>query len=590
MMLAATMLTAASCTDFSDYNDVPVDAVSEANQTIWQNILQEPSLTNFATLVRQAGFDTELDNTRAYTVWAPVDGSFDMAQFQGLSQADLLNQFVKNHVAEFGHVASGEVDERVHTLNSKSFWFKGDGSYTFDGLRITRPNIPGTNGVMHLLGGAAPFYPNLYEFMMTGEGFDSLQHHFKHYEVTTLDLQNSVKGPMVDGIQTYIDSVVITNNMLTRQLSISMEKEDSSYTVLFPTDAAFDELYGRISKLYNYIETTKVQDVENFQNANGTGVNPKTKTVNILTLKDHIVRATITRNLAYSNNDAYNQWITDPTAVYTDTLRSTTRTKLSNPKAILDDHMVGSPIELSNGYARIVDSLAFLSWETYNPQINVNPINYIANAFSAKLHRYALADSLIETVFGPEPGFDSYSYLRVEPNGERTIPTFFVSLPNVKSTTYNIYCVFLPSVLFGEERPNALNFQLNYCLANGNLATYNFSKTNAETFLSTGKMPNQPTTQNMNTAFLNDPQKTDTVFIGQFTFPVAYHGLSATIDDNDMVNPNNYNGSVEYAPNIKVTSPINGFNNTQLATYTRDVRIAAIILKPVELDEFEKQQ
>jgi len=29
------------------------------------------------------------------------------------------------------------------------------------------------------------------------------------------------------------------------------------------------------------------------------------------------------------------------------------------------------------------------------------------------------------------------------------------------------------------------------------------------------------------------------------------------------------------------------FNSTQLATYSRDVRIAAILLRPVELDEFE---
>jgi hypothetical protein len=29
------------------------------------------------------------------------------------------------------------------------------------------------------------------------------------------------------------------------------------------------------------------------------------------------------------------------------------------------------------------------------------------------------------------------------------------------------------------------------------------------------------------------------------------------------------------------------FNNTQLSTYSRDVHIAAILMRPVELEEFE---
>ena len=38
-MLAATMLTAASCSDYDDYNTVPTDAQAGANQTLWENIV-----------------------------------------------------------------------------------------------------------------------------------------------------------------------------------------------------------------------------------------------------------------------------------------------------------------------------------------------------------------------------------------------------------------------------------------------------------------------------------------------------------------------------------------------------------------------
>ena len=172
--------------------------------------------------------------------------------------------------------------------------------------------------------------------------------------------------------------------------------------------------------------------------------------------------------------------------------------------------------------------------------------------------------------------------------------TIFISLPDVKSTTYNIYAVFLPSAwreLGNDVRPNILNFQLNYCKSNGNLDNYLFSKANADAFLSTGKMPDQPKKLDMNTGFVNDPAKTDTVFIGQFTFPVAYHGLKAEIDEEtDLLKTRTISGNVDVAPNIMITTPVNTFNNTHLSTYTRDVRLAAIILKPVELEEFEKQK
>jgi hypothetical protein len=88
--------------------------------------------------------------------------------------------------------------------------------------------------------------------------------------------------------------------------------------------------------------------------------------------------------------------------------------------------------------------------------------------------------------------------------------------------------------------------------------------------LTGGPLPKLATKVDASTAFLNDPMKTDTIFIGRFTFPVNYRGLGE-----------------DYYPSIRISSPINVFNKTQLETYSRDIRIAAILLRPVELEEFE---
>ncbi len=569
--MAASMLAASSCTDYSDYNEAPVDGVASANQTLWENILQRQDLSNFRTLVQQAGFDTELANSRAYTVWAPVDGSFDMTEFQGLSKEDLLKQFVKNHVADYSHQASGTIDERVHTLNEKSYSFTGNGSYTFGGLEVKQANLPGTNGLMHLVNGAVHFYPNLYEYLSVGADLDSLRDHVRRYEVNVLDQDKSVKGPMVNGIQTYIDSVMITYNTLTRQLNASIENEDSSYTVLLPTNKAFMGMYNKVQSNFNFINETTTLDVENFAKADATSPT-KTAKVDAKFLRDSLTRRAIMRNLFYSNKDGYNRWLVEQVNS-TDTLRSTTRTKISNPEEVLNTYRVGTPVDLSNGYAHIQDSLAFFPWETYNPELDINPAAYVEKVFNGSAHMSSVPDSLLKPVFGEDFEQSSYYYLWVDPSSPYTKPDIFVSLPDVLSTTYNIYVVFMPTARreFGNEpKPSWLNFQISYTDEKNKIQTYHFSKAYADSLQSGGKLPDPAKGVTSATAFTNDPQRTDSLFIGRLTFPVCYKGLGD-----------------EYYPVLHISSPISPFNQKQMATYTRDVRIAAIILKPVELDEYE---
>lgn len=581
-MMAAGMLVATSCSDFNDYNEVTLDkSVSGGNQTLWENISQNAQLTDFASLVKRVGFDTELSNTRYYTVWAPLNGTFNKSEFDALSDSLLLAQFVKSHVAEFGHAASGDLDERVHTLNEKSFVFAGNGEYTYDGKTIDNGNInlPSTNGLLHLLNGAAKFYPNLYEYIFMGQDIDSVRQHFQRYQQTLLDVDASVKGPMVNGVQTYVDSVMVTRNSMLNQLNANLTNEDSSYTFLMPTNKAFASTYDRIRKLYNFIATTAALDVMNFAKAGDT--KQVSLTVDPEYMADSLTRRAIFRNLVYSNNDEYNKWVVGD-GLFTDTLRSTTRSKFSNPKDITEKYMVGEPEKVSNGFVRLVDSLAFYPWETFNPELSINPNIYLANLFpnTAQARPISLPDTLVEKMFGERykrtSNRGSRSFLWIDPGGERAKPDFCIMLPSVLSTTYNFYVVFLPTTLRqlgNETRPNKLNFELSYCGDNGKLATYKFSKAYADSLLSGGELPKVATKLDMNTAFENNPEKLDSVFIGQFTFPVAYNGLN----DN----------TVSIVPSIRVTSPISVFNNQQLSSYSRDVRIAAIVMRPVELDEFE---
>ena len=105
MTLAATML-AVSCSEYDDYNTVPVDVQAGANNTLWENIASDPQLTKFAALASKSKFSEALNSPRFYTVWAPVDNAFSDAEYQRLMASDsttILKPFMQQHITEYNH-------------------------------------------------------------------------------------------------------------------------------------------------------------------------------------------------------------------------------------------------------------------------------------------------------------------------------------------------------------------------------------------------------------------------------------------------------------------------------------------------------
>lgn len=575
-MMAAGVLAAASCTDFDDYNKEVADTTASATSTLWENIKQNSQLSDFAQLVQKAGFDDELSQTHYYTVWAPLNGTFDASAFQNLGNSSLLRQFVKNHIADYRHSATGALDERVLMLNEKSYDFAGSAAYTFGEVPVSQANLPSSNGLIHTLQGAVPFYPNLYEFitdstLAIGKNIDSLRHYFQKYELTYLDEDASVPGPIVDGMQTYVDSVMVTENTLWSMMNVMMTNEDSTYTVLMPTNDAWLNTYNRIKSYYNYAPTT---NAEAFQGGN-ISATPSTLTIDNAYWQDSLASSHLVRNMFFSNNDIYNQWIEGtPSAYGSDTIRSTIRNKFSNPRDILAQ--AKQTVELSNGKGYIVDSLAMYPWETYAPEREVlaasnNNIGRVATG-SYTTHRVH--------VIGKDQENEDFSYIHVIPSGGYARPELDLFLPGVLSTTYSFYCVFAypvddPLMVDSVPLPNRVIFTLNYCDEKGALKDYTFldeSEENISSFQERFNLTDNNTNRTTIRAFSNNPKLLkDTVYLGDFTFPVCYAGLGD-----------------EYRPNIKITSPFSVFNRNLMAAYTRDLRIAAIIMKPKELVAFEE--
>lgn len=549
-MAAAVLLAATSCSDFSDYNDTPVSDVQQAERTLWDNISQNDQLSDFATLVKKAGFDDELSQPHFYTVWAPINGTYDASSLMSADSATVLYQFVKSHIAEYNHSVSGLVDERIHALNRKSFAFEGDGQYTYAGQTLRQLNLPNSNGIMHLLDGAARFYPNLYEYLFSCEGIDSVATFFKRYETSVLDTKNSVLGPTINGKQTYIDSVMITSNSLLNRIKAKLDKEDSTYTMLVPTNEAWLAHYDKISKCYNYINTTVAQNIDE---ATSTSSAPTASvTVDAAYTKDSLTRLHLVSDLVYNNNNYYNNWLIDDTVEPYDTLYSTTYGYMTNPQEIMS--RVIDRETMSNGTFCLVDSLAFRPWESWCYSLGQSPLN--SRTWTGSNTMVYIDNTLFDAIkYVPKnPAQKQLGYLWVTPLSNYGKPQLDVKLRNVLSTTYNIYIVLAPGQDVGEDadgnkflKPNMLDFTLSYCDAKGKLAT-----------------------QKLNQKVVNDPTRVDTLAVGTFTFPVAYAGLGDNV-----------------YPNLKITTDFGVFDKAKMAAYTRDFSIISILMRPVELEEFE---
>ena len=604
-MVALGVLAAASCTDFNDYNEVKGDDLASGNRTLWENILQNPELSQFKDLVQQAGFDKALSQSHYYTVFAPLNNTFDANTYAKLDSVKLLRQFVYNHVADYGHNATGSFDERVKMLNGKSYIFKsGTDSYMFDELNIANPNNPSSNGVLHVLSGAAAYYPNLYAFITDTlsakeKGIDSLVHYIQEHEYSRLDESASVIGPIVDGRQTYIDSVMKTRNYITDMLNAKLEQEDSSYTFIIPNNEAWTKQYEHYKSYFNYLGTTAAENYKT--NTSGSveldEANPLSFAVkNPAFLKDSLTRLAMVEDLIFSNTNPYNQWVEgEPVERFgTDTLRTTLYTKLTNSQAIVNGFLQ-EKVKVSNGYARIVDSLAIYPWETIAYERSMSVPGNLIRVQQGNNNRITL--SFTDRTVGEYAENGSLRYTWAQPNGGYARPEVDVYLPNLLSTTYDFYCVFVPEYFDNskikskdELLPNRVNFEISYCDASGKLASITFldeseeNKAWCEEYLKKVKEEQgtsgsiTPTASNKTTfcGFSNDPMKVDTVYIGRLTIPVCYLGLGS---DNARI-----------CPNIKITSPFQATNNTFRAAFSRDLRIASIIAKPLELVEFEDEQ
>ena len=585
-MLAATVLTAASCTDYDDYNTVPTDAQPGADNTLWENISNDSQLTKFAALARKCNFSEALNSPRFYTVWAPVDAAISDAEYNRLMASDsttIVKQFIQQHITEYNYPVSAALDSTtIVSLNFKHHPFTQAG---FDGFPYAAVNVPSSNGVMHKINGLSEFHYNLYENFDNLTDCESLKSYIQKYDEFYLDVNASVIGPLVDGKQTYLDSVLKKRNNVIRDIMrADLEDEDSTYCMLLPTDKAWSDAYEKIYPCFNYIakmdymDLTKKTTVASSTTATTAKADKAVETTT-KELQDSLTCRNIVSNLVFSQSNPYNSPLFgNGTLSATDSVRSTSGRYLQNAQTVLE-HTIGSG-EMSNGITRTIDSLTFLPWQTY-----LRPIAVMAPAQTLKVNRLTQHSIPLESLAGRDSLFSKvpkmfnqwlfpatsrfFTYVSVDSadvDGTTGKPEFNFMLPNVCSATYHIYVVTVPEQVYTPEadvRPYYLRFYLSWTDA-ANKQQYTVLPQGAR---NTIEISTDEGTSTATAVYLGDPGRVNVIDLGEFTFPASYYGLDAY-------------------PSLMMMHTKSYTSSANRKKYDQQMRVAGVFLIPKEYNDY----
>lgn len=513
--LTQTLMTVALAAGINACTDDHFDISSDVNgkQTLWQNIQGNDNLSQFADILQSVYNSKDekktsnetyaelLNGDQTFTVWAPVNGSFDYTYYKNLLSLGIRDsiykvekELIRNNMTRYSHTINSSVDEKIDLFNDKTAQLDGS-AMTMQGVAITTPNIGASNGTLHIVQAPVAYRPNLYEYMASRPDLDSINQYIKSFQTTTFNESASTQGPTVDGYITWVDSITqVTNSFCQSTLRAYINREDSNYAMILPTNTAWNDIKAKTEQYFVYKQNYS-QKIYFIKEENGTlGNNVVTEDLSNEQLDSIVntnVKNAITQNLAFNANWQDEQYPIDniESIAKADSLKSTrslkfkkagtlTQTDLSytdqnvtvQTVAVEDfANMFGGadPVECSNGYAYVTDSwnlptAVYASELHYSPRLCLETLdNNCNNPTDPQYTKLTYAEKWID----PETSAIkdttlTYTVLDIKYKNNTTNPGAYFQLTDVLSCKYDMYVVLNYNTL--ENRPNKFKVTIDY--------------------------------------------------------------------------------------------------------------------------------
>ncbi|MBN2610755.1 MAG: fasciclin domain-containing protein [Bacteroidales bacterium] len=381
-----------------------------------ESIRVQPDLHFFSRMLDISGYDSILDASVSYTVWAPVN---DALSGIDTTNIELVKQIVENHIALGTITTSGIISRSVRMINGKYIKFARESEgFSFGDNMVVNTNLPAINGLIYFIDGYTPYLNNIWEYIRVTPGLDSLWSYLNSQNKYVFDPENMEEiGYDSTGAAIYDSNLVMTNLFIKRVGAI--DNEDSIYTAILADNTAWNEAYSRIDKYFNFPSIAGGDQ----RQRDYTGY-------------------TLTKDILFKKR------VTQPQTL--DSLVSTTGTIFLNPGSLFNT----SPVTLSNGLAYVTDQLPFADTISFFKEIKVEAENTEGRDFSGSA-------VFLRTSYGSDLDVSDNEYILVDPISE---PRVVFSIPNTLSAKYNMYCVFVPAVIVDplNTTPTKARFRLRY--------------------------------------------------------------------------------------------------------------------------------
>lgn len=538
-----------SCSD--DHYDINS---TNASGTLYENLVATHECDSFVMILNKSYVNMKsygtssgltygqlLQGTKALTVWAPKDGSYNAQQWLNmLDSAALLLQsgnrveaaemyqtvekrFSQNHLSYFNYTGSYPETKHITLANGKYATYDVTAN-TISGVEITSDaatrNVASINGTLHVLDSYLPYSYDLREIIEVTPELSNMYAYVQTMDTLEFDERSSTAGAVVNGEVQYVDSVFNERNKVLPNIS---SNADSLSAAIYLTNNAWNTAIEKIKTFYHFKPVYAYKD-EN-QNLYADSINA-----------DSLQTATAIKQL-FDNTyySLYEQpgFNVDGASVATvknffetaDSLSSTEnysnyRHHMHAPYCQqISDHQ--TPIEASNGYAFIVDNFNFVAnkaWQydlTYEQEggnnVNTQYSRSLSTSSPRGVNHTVTAANRNDSVIGVVSGS---GYQEFVPSSSAANPQVSFNLANVLSGHYDIYVVIVPENMTDvyNTSPKANKFTATL--------TYDYDES--------GNQLTEASTlgTEANGAFRSDVSKVDTILLFQdYKFETSFSGI-----------------------------------------------------------------
>lgn len=475
---------------------------------LYELIKSETSLSKFAELIEVVGYDSLLTSSQTFTVWAPENNALEYVDMQDKEQ---VRQVVSNHIARFNHSTAESDAKVIRMINGKVYHYSSQGEISFGGSQLVQMDNLARNGVLHTICTPISYAYNLYEYISTHANTSHIHEFLSSFE----EEKYTIEG---------YDTIVSLYNPLFQNPLYGLgyiATEDSIYSMIIPTNEAWEAAYKRISPYFNvWNSDEKVAD----------------------SLKH------LQTSLAIVNDLIYRGSITEP-ARY-DSLLSTAGNAIHEPG---DQFSATTLINASNGLIYLADEIRYNNVETWSKPIHVeceNQVGRTTNSFTTISTRSVDENSLIT-------GISEGRYIEVQATNTSSQPYVTFDIPNVLSGKYNIYVDFVPAIVNGESFANdstKLSFRVSHLNTSGRNQDKNFT---SDDYVTSGS------------------RKVRMLVTEGYEFPISNY-----YDRLWQINRIEQNSTIEVTTKFRITTNVTS-KQVNDNIFTRRFRVDKIIFEPV---------